>query len=1450
MSYEFKDIVGLPPSNSLFQDDFFIEGQVPGESYTKRFSGAQLRGIEKQERLEYDNILRTRVGLNFDYSLPNLSATNYLAPTVNVFHGMTILDTVLKNLQDQVNDIPTDGAVWGQISGTIEDQEDLIELVNTREPSITQGTPTHFWAGDKSFKQVTYEMLGGTFPHPTGFSNQPPVALSGANVISQITIDNQGHVTGVTSRTLTITDLGLDTSSFVTLNTTQTITAAKVFADPSTISLRYADDTGSTLYTSLDFSLPNQSLTGASRRTGTIAMPSLPESYTWTLPTKTGTFAMVSDIPTVPDLTGYVTKDGVETITGLKTFKNDGGLLIKNTAGTVKALKIGVTSTTSEYIGELRYDTIWGNRVWLLPDATGVIALTSDITSLTKASGVDIDTGTDDVKYITPLSIRNSNILSIEKTGQINGMTNKATPVDADSFIIDDSAASYTKKRMLWSSILTTLDNRYFGNTANQYAAITEKTIIVANDRFVIEDSSNSYAKRMLKWSSIRTVLDNVYYGAVANQFYATIEKTSLSSNDRFVIEDSDATYNKRSVKWNTIVTAIGGGGGATNLDSLTDVTITSVSTGQVLQYNGSKWVNATVSGTSHDRLHTMTNSLDHSMGSGKIIGRITSGTGQPEELSSANVLSFIGVSEAEWKNENITKTHIEAKLTGIITSHTHNYDNYGGWNVSVVGISGTQSISSGGTLTFIGAGGTSISRSGSTITITSSTASGGIPEIPSGTNLNYFRSRDSVGNAAWVLYSAPSTHSAATLSGTISYLTLNSSTQVFTASKVPILDINATGTPSNTTYLRGDGQWATPPGTNYTFSNSILNTSGTVTLVNDSTTPGNSKYYGTNSSGTKGWYDYSAGSISTYSWNLQAGSNPVAEIVTGNTVQFTIGIGLGLLYTDSGLGTYTLAYGLNASINNLNDVEITTPISNQILRYNGTGWVNSADTALSWGNHAAAGYLESLTTDGTNNGITIEGTSTNPTLKIVSINQAGIGQITVIGSTIGVTLGITDTTAAAGNHSHTQLHDRSHAITSTNDHTATAHRLFYSNASGQVVELAFGTNKQLLMSNGASSAPSFVNLSSLDAFTYGSKGLVPAPSTTEAATETRFLCADGSWSIPTGTGTGMTNPMTTTGDIIYRSSSQSATRLGIGSVNQVLSVSSTGIPEWKTLASTFVMNITGDIVAGTDQVAKLQNSAVAGKPLITSLDASDLFLVSQDDTLKSITAGNIQKYIVPFTSKGQLLYGGESGAVAVLPANITTTRTILSQVSSNTSWIAHTFNNLNDTAVYGYGNSLNLVRVNGSGTGLEYMSVAVTSASALRIDGTVLVAKLQNESFPTLGGPLNANSNNISLSGNIIPVVDGSTSLKDIGSSSAYWKDIYSKGKIYLAGGTTFYAGDINGSAYFNNTSAGVVTARTNFVLGLWKFELADSGNTMRLIHNNIIRFEFYSTGDMKFFV
>jgi len=56
-------------------------------------------------------------------------------------------------------------------------------------------------------------------------------------------------------------------------------------------------------------------------------------------------------------------------------------------------------------------------------------------------------------------------------------------------------------------------------------------------------------------------------------------------------------------------------------------------------------------------------------------------------------------------------------------------------------------------------------------------------------------------------------------------------------------------------------------------------------------------------------------------------------------------------------------------------------------------------------------------------------------------------------------------------------LHTRSHTMTSTSDHTAGNWKLFHSNGSGQVIELALGTAGHYLRAGGAAAAPTFAQI-------------------------------------------------------------------------------------------------------------------------------------------------------------------------------------------------------------------------------------------------------------------------------------------------------------------------------------------------------------------------------------
>ena len=73
---------------------------------------------------------------------------------------------------------------------------------------------------------------------------------------------------------------------------------------------------------------------------------------------------------------------------------------------------------------------------------------------------------------------------------------------------------------------------------------------------------------------------------------------------------------------------------------------------------------------------------------------------------------------------------------------------------------------------------------------------------------------------------------------------------------------------------------------------------------------------------------------------------------------------------------------------------------------------------------------------------------------------------------------------------------------------------------------------------------------------------------------------------------TGMTNPMTTTGDTIYSSSGSTPARLGIGSTGQVLTVAS-GLPSWATPAGGGGMTLltTHSLSGSTSTISSISGS-------------------------------------------------------------------------------------------------------------------------------------------------------------------------------------------------------------------------------------------------------------------
>lgn len=89
-------------------------------------------------------------------------------------------------------------------------------LVGTRKRiNFIPGTNISFTINDNTTNDRVDITINNTYSysHPTGFSNQPDSPLTGASVISQITVNSNGHVTGISTRNLTYSDIGAAAAS-------------------------------------------------------------------------------------------------------------------------------------------------------------------------------------------------------------------------------------------------------------------------------------------------------------------------------------------------------------------------------------------------------------------------------------------------------------------------------------------------------------------------------------------------------------------------------------------------------------------------------------------------------------------------------------------------------------------------------------------------------------------------------------------------------------------------------------------------------------------------------------------------------------------------------------------------------------------------------------------------------------------------------------------------------------------------------------------------------------------------------------------------------------------------------------------------------------------------------------------------------------------------------------
>ena len=89
-----KQIYELSASGANLLDTALVAGGVGTASATK-YTGLQVRAVEKAEREAQDNVIEASVGLNANGSYNTISGSNYLDSSTTIRSALLLLDTVL-----------------------------------------------------------------------------------------------------------------------------------------------------------------------------------------------------------------------------------------------------------------------------------------------------------------------------------------------------------------------------------------------------------------------------------------------------------------------------------------------------------------------------------------------------------------------------------------------------------------------------------------------------------------------------------------------------------------------------------------------------------------------------------------------------------------------------------------------------------------------------------------------------------------------------------------------------------------------------------------------------------------------------------------------------------------------------------------------------------------------------------------------------------------------------------------------------------------------------------------------------------------------------------------------------------------------------------------------------------------------------------------------------------
>ena len=377
------------------------------------------------------------------------------------------------------------------------------------------------------------------------------------------------------------------------------------------------------------------------------------------------------------------------------------------------------------------------------------------------------------------------------------------------------------------------------------------------------------------------------------------------------------------------------------------------------------------------------------------------------------------------------------------------------------------------------------------------------------------------------------------------------------------VIDLSATGTPSASTFLRGDNTWATPAGNTVTGTLPI-----TALVVGSNTSVDINNFTGADGTtgGTKG-----------------AVPPPAAT----DNVKFLKGDGT---WTAGGSGTVTsvaATHGGDAFVAAVNNDPSVDPSVDITMGGNNTQYINGA------------GNLIALTTLAGTNGIGSVTSVDGGTSTFVSI--AG-GPITTAG-TLTASLSATGTPSATtflrGDNTWATVTGTGTVTSVAATHGGNAFAVSIGNdaAVDPSVDIAMGgTSAQYI--NGAGD---LIALSTLPAGTVSSVdvsgGTTGLTTSGGPITTSGVITLAGTLAAASG-GTGKTSY--TVADLLYANTTSSLAKLGIGTTGQVLAVTAGGLPSWETISGTgTVTEVTG--ATSADGFIRASTTNTTSTPVVTA---------------------------------------------------------------------------------------------------------------------------------------------------------------------------------------------------------------------------------------------------------